>query len=276
VTPSGTPEIINYFGYDDNNMIGPMMDWVDGREKEETPFFLSYITNVSHDPHTTPKAWRERNLSPDKDINKFLNSKACEDDFIQNLMCAFKKKKSFENTLFVFIGDHGTALKDQDSTRWGTHANSHEKAYWVPLFIQSENEWVKSVLPRARTEEVCSALDVLPTVIDLLSGGSDDEMDKIHFKYEGYSLLRKIPDDRPILGVTNPGGHSLVVYQKDKKAVVKGSGEKVFYDLKTDPFEKKAIKNPAKNKNLSGWAKDADRLIRQYHATTQWFYTGWQ
>jgi hypothetical protein len=55
--------------------------------------------------------------------------------------------------------------------------------------------------------------------------------------YEGSSLVRRSKRDRLHISLINPGGHSTVFWQADKKAVLKGYSDAVFYDLQLDPQE---------------------------------------
>ncbi|RYE26463.1 MAG: UDP-N-acetylmuramoyl-L-alanine--D-glutamate ligase, partial [Sphingobacteriales bacterium] len=140
-------------------------------EKKE-PFFAIIQTANNHRPYTIPSedlSFFNKLSFPDDSLKKYgfsnneeLNAFRYMDFCIQKYMHAAAKEKYFNNTLFVFIGDHGIA---------GDAKNLLPKVYseysliseHVPLLFYYPGH----VQPQ-RIHEVSSQLDVMPTIAGIL------------------------------------------------------------------------------------------------------------
>ena len=77
-------------------------------------------------------------------------------------MEAAKKEAYFNNTIFVFVGDHG--LRGNPGTRFpAVYSRQGIHAEHVPLLF-----YAPGILQPARVHDVCSQLDILPTLGGLL------------------------------------------------------------------------------------------------------------
>ena len=135
----------NYFGYDDDVFLKPMMDWVDKQRKKETPFFLSYLTGVTHDPYNIPprQTWYPKTFSNDGSANGYLNGIAYTDDFLRKLMSKFESRGLMDSTLFVFVGDHGGDFADRGPT-FKTWSTPFEEAFNVGVsFHTKRQKWTQ-------------------------------------------------------------------------------------------------------------------------------------
>lgn len=136
--------------------------------KATKPFFAIVQTADNHRPFTIPKDDAdaiEKKQIPKEELEKYGFESIEEyyafryaDYSIQQFMETAKKEKYFDNTIFVFIGDHGVA---------GDASNIYPKAWTeqrlteehVPLLFYAP----KLLIPEKRNE-VVSMIDVLPTV----------------------------------------------------------------------------------------------------------------
>ena len=138
---------------------------------EPKPFFAVIQTADNHRPYTIPKEdraeFRDVKLSDDSlhqfgfqrndELNAFRFTDFCFKKFIE----AAQQEKYFNNTIFVFVGDHGIR---------GDAGNMFPKAwtdngltsFHVPLLFYSPG-----LLTSARYSSNCSQLDVLPTIAGL-------------------------------------------------------------------------------------------------------------
>ena len=140
--------------------------------KEQTkPFFAVIQTADNHRPYTIPEedkgAFPLKKYSTDS-LKKFgfqsndeLNAFRYTDFSYETFIEAAKKEKYFNNTIFVFVGDHGIR---------GDAGNMFPKAWsaeglttqHVPLLF-----YAPSLLAAARINKTCSQLDLLPSATAL-------------------------------------------------------------------------------------------------------------
>lgn len=135
------------------------------------PFFAVIQTADNHRPYTIPKEDQEEfkkvNIPVDSlrqhgfenldELNAFRYTDFCYQKFME----AASKEKYFNNTLFVFIGDHG--IPGNAGTMFPEAWTAQRlTTMHVPLLIYNPS----LVAPR-RTGNICSQVDVLPTIAGL-------------------------------------------------------------------------------------------------------------
>jgi phosphoglycerol transferase MdoB-like AlkP superfamily enzyme len=140
--------------------------------KQKQPFFAIIQTADNHPPYTIP----------DEDLTEFKKITLPEDslekngfksadeynafrytDFsFQKFIEAAKKKPYFNNTVFVFVGDHGIGgTTDMFPKAWTDQTLT---SVHVPLLF-----YAPGLLQPSRRSNVCSQLDVLPSIAGLVS-----------------------------------------------------------------------------------------------------------
>ena len=140
--------------------------------EQNKPFFSIIQTADNHRPYTIPAEDRGEfkivSYSADTlkkygfdDIGQ-LNAFRYTDFCFQKFMQAAAREKFFRNTIFVFVGDHGLRgdagdMFPRSFTKQGILAEH------VPLLFYSPGK-----LPARRITDVCSQLDILPTVANLI------------------------------------------------------------------------------------------------------------
>lgn len=138
--------------------------------KQKDPFFAIVQTADNHRPFMIPageKGFRPV-VVPDDSLKKYgfeslaeFNSFRYSDYCIQQFMEAAKKEAYFNNTIFVFVGDHGvsgnaTAVYGDVWTRERLTDEHIPLLFYAPRMLQPE-----------RRKDVVSQIDVLPTVAAL-------------------------------------------------------------------------------------------------------------
>lgn len=140
-------------------------------KEEKKPFFAIIQTADNHRPYTIPEEDRPyvdtRPVSKDSlrsfgfESNEELFAFRYTDHCFRVFMEAAQKEKYFENTIFVFIGDHGTP----------GNANRMFPKSWTDQALTSEHVpllfYAPKLLQPARISRVCSQLDVLPSIAGL-------------------------------------------------------------------------------------------------------------
>jgi phosphoglycerol transferase MdoB-like AlkP superfamily enzyme len=139
--------------------------------RQNKPFFAIIQTADNHRPFTIPA--RDTNAFKRQFIDKEelmrygfesleeYNAFRYADFSFRNFIEAAKKQKYFDNTIFVFVGDHGVS---------GNAANVYSSA-WTDQRLTEEHVpllfYAPKLLPPQKRDDVVSQIDVLPTVAGL-------------------------------------------------------------------------------------------------------------
>lgn len=140
-------------------------------KEQNKPFFAVIQTADNHRPYTIPKedeaSFKKLSFSTDSlkrfgfESNEELNAFRFTDYCYQQFIEAAKKEKYFDNTIFVFVGDHGIrgSAGEMFPKCWTEQGLTCEH---VPLLF-----YAPKLLQPKRVHEVCSQVDVLPSVAAL-------------------------------------------------------------------------------------------------------------
>ena len=169
-------------------------------KKQDKPFFAIIQTADNHRPYTIPAEDRESftliTYSSDSlrrfgfESNEEMNAFRYTDYCYRQYMEAAKKEAYFNNTLFVFVGDHGIRYNgtlEHFPKSWTEQGLTCEH---VPLLFYAPN-----LLAPKKVETVCSQLDILPSVARLAgipyrnTGFGRDLFDTANKIKEGYAFI---------------------------------------------------------------------------------------
>ena len=173
-------ENCNYFGYEDDIMIGPALAWID---RQQGPFVLTLSTLVGHHDYDVPNDFPTADYVDDPMHNRYLNARAYIDAFLGKIYRGFEERGLIDNTVFVFIGDHGEGFGEH--RRLQHDDVIYEEGLRVPMLLTGPG-----IAPQ-RIDGLRQQQDLLPTVLGLLGyhfrGGalSGDDL----FKSEGHEQL---------------------------------------------------------------------------------------
>ncbi|KAJ5762274.1 uncharacterized protein N7511_005656 [Penicillium nucicola] len=244
-------EKINYFGYAETEVSPYIKDMINETLSQNKRLFLSHFTSTTHHPWGTPEGYRREKYFGDKHhsqheaMDDFLNANSFVDAWLEELMGMLADAGIANETLTVFVGDHGQAFRE-DSPVTGTYQNPHISNFRVPLLFHHP------LLPRLHINVNGSAMSILPTILDLLiTTSSLNELDTtiaqdLINEYEGQSLIRPYRTSHNgreawNMGVINAGGTMLSV---GSAAVpwrlnlpLNNDFEYRFTDLEKDPLE---------------------------------------
>ena len=288
--------------------VGKLYDWA--REDDDRPFFLMTSLSHPHDPYIADQAsWDiysgdeiDLPLLPYGSIDSDPHSERLrdllginqidwDDERVRTIRHAYYANISYvdtkfqqvlnaledcgyaDDTIIVFSSDHGDMMGERGLFQ---KRNFFENSVRVPLIISTP----KRYQPGQRIEALVSLLDLLPTMVDLAGGSTEDHAEPL----EGVSLLSimegsQLEQDRPIYAemlsetTTSP---LLMVRQGDWKFVWSMIDPPLLFDLKNDPHEKTNLANNIKllniaadfeNKVLSRWK--VEQLDQEVRASQQ-------
>ena len=140
--------------------------------QQTSPFTAIIQTADNHRPYTIPaedkatftlwnidsKTLQENGFASNEELNAFRYVDFC----IEHFMEAAKKEKYYNETIFVFVGDHGIAgnAGKQFPNAWtegGLTANHVPLLFYAPKYLEPK-----------QYNFLCSQLDVMPTIAGLL------------------------------------------------------------------------------------------------------------
>ena len=159
---------VDVWGISDKNLFLE----ANGILKERTkPFFAIIQTADNHRPFTIPEedrvAFQMTNVADDElkksgfENNDELNAFRFTDFCYKKFMDAAKQEKYFDNTIFIFVGDHGIRgnAADMFPKSWTAQGLVCEH---VPLLF-----YAPKLLAPKRIHEVSSQVDILPSIASL-------------------------------------------------------------------------------------------------------------
>ena len=159
---------LNVWGISDKNLF---LEANDVLKKQQNPFFAIIQTADNHRPFSIPeedKDFEKRILPPDslqkygfesqEEFQAFCYSDYC----FKKFMDAAKNQPYFNNTIFVFTGDHGVEGEagKMYPAAWTANRLSDEH---VPLLFYSP-----ALLTPQKRNEVVSQIDILPTIAGMI------------------------------------------------------------------------------------------------------------
>ena len=146
----------NIWGVCDENLFARAIKEADASHAAGKPFFNFVLTTSNHRPYTYPDG---RISIPSKSGR---NGGVMYADYsIGKFMEEARKHPWFDDTVFVFVADHGASSSGREEIKQGNHH--------IPLIIYAP----KFIKPE-RHDQPISQIDAVPTLLSLL-----------HFKYTG-------------------------------------------------------------------------------------------
>ena len=232
----------NYFGYEDDIMLGPSRAWLE-ENAHKGPFMAGYLTVTPHHNYVVPVRYGKKTFSEDETLNKYLNTIRYQDFFLKNLFDQYKALGLYDDTIFIILGDHGEGFGEHGLEQ---HDNTiYEEGLHVPFIVHDPRR------PEGgRIETPINQLDILPTVADLLGyrieGGS----------YPSTSMF-SAPEDRTLMASCYQEQTCLASIKNGEKYIYSyGNREEEYYDLTEDPNERNNLIEEQSEGKIDGLRKD--------------------
>ena len=233
--------IEQYTGYCTDVWFREAMSWIRRQARAERPFLVYLPTNAPHVPLWAPQKYVEPYLGRvESRVAKFFGMIANIDENIGLLTQLLDELGVADNTIFVFLGDNGTAQGESvfNAGMRGKKRSLYDGGHRVPLFVR----WPAGDLGVPRDiDALAHAQDVLPTLLDLSAVPAPDQAD-----FDGVSLGPLLKGEQQDLSdrmlVVQYGG----VFEKHRDAAVMWNkwrlvNGKELYDLGKDPGQKNDV-----------------------------------
>lgn len=148
------------------------------------------------------------------------------DHQIGRIISALVEQHLMDNTIFLFVSDHGEMLGDH---LWSRKCLPYEGSAHVPMFISGPERYI------GKHHRICNDLvelrDVMPTLLELAGAPIPDSVN-------GKSMMH--PVEREYIHGEHPLGedsNQFIVTGKDKYIWFSQTGKEQYFDLEKDPHE---------------------------------------
>ena len=142
-------DVVNNFGVSDSCLFSKAVSVLREQAKTGRPFMATLLTVSNHPPYCLPEGFKAKHSAPEFSIVEYA------DHCIGQFMAKVSREPWADNTIFVFLGDHGKTVGPADCAL-------PESYNHIPLIIHG-----KGIVPREVTDMACQ-IDVAPTILGLL------------------------------------------------------------------------------------------------------------
>ena len=143
-------KVVNSFGVQDDFLYQYAVPVLSQTAREGKPFFAALLSISNHPPYVIPKDFKAHSNTDELRIVEFA------DHALKEFIDRARQEEWFDNTIFVFVGDHGKLV--------GTPRSDMPLSFnHVPLFIYSP----ATIEPR-QIDDLGGQTDIAPTLLGLL------------------------------------------------------------------------------------------------------------
>lgn len=233
-------------------------------KQQTSPFFAVIQTADNHRPYTIPEEdkgeFNMLSFSADSlkrfgfESNEEMNAFRYTDFGYQKFMEAAKKEAYFDNTLFVFVGDHGIRYNgtlEYFPKSWTEQGLTCEH---VPLLF-----YAPKLLQPKRVSDVCSQVDILPSIASAIG-----------IPYKNNSMGRNLFDTAALhIRTAPPAERYAFVIDHDVKTI--GLAGNKYYYLKNFKTGKEELVSMTGNEPIPVNA-ETDSIKRSLQRLTDAYY----
>ena len=232
-------------GLEEQAMMPNIKSWLD---KQKQPFLLGVLTLTGHFPtDKTPKTWKHIKLHDDDRVNSYLNTVRYVDDFVASLYKEFESRNLLDDTIFVFVNDHGNHYDTRKS-----FSEPLETTTRVPMIIWDSDLGEKG---GSRVTGLRQHTDIVPTILEMLGIGISGG------KTYGSSLLK--PSKNESVHFTCKLRTCLGRIDNDWRFILRPNGEQELYKLHGDSYNDENLIGSISSTQASEWAKEIEVWAEQ-------------
>lgn len=247
------------------NTVSVFLRQIDQAHQKRRSFLGIYYSFVAHWPypdygpefHRFPnnsKRYAEMNGS--ERYNRYRNNLYLLDTQIRRIVDHLRSHRLLDETLLVFVGDHGEAFGQHESN-WVHSRKSFEENYQTPAIFFNPRLFSPKIVAYNT-----SHVDILPTLLQALGRPYEPEL------FQGESLLRGPPRRKQLFLYGNENTLSAVNDDRIKIQIALRKGTCWAYHLASDPFEKKPVgceSHRQQVQDLLYYSKFQGQFLRQYN-----------
>ncbi len=232
-----TSEIKTALGVPDDYLFRHSIPILNEMSESKKPFFAAFMTASDHGPYYIPDYFKPKNSKIENQIVEYA------DYSLRKFITLAQKQEWFDNTLFVFIADHGSPNDaDYDVSLSLNH---------VPFLFYAPN-----LIPESRVfTEMAGQIDVFPSIMGLLG-----------LPFENNTLgINLFEHDRPYIYFNVDDKYA--VLDNDWLMIVKRDGHKGLYKYRSKDSMNYLEEESARSKEMKKYA-ESNIQTYQYVLTT--------
>lgn len=194
----------------------PVFDFIDHATAEKKPFFLWYAPMMPHTPHTPPDRlfakYKAKGVASDH-VARYYAMVEWFDETCGQLIDRIEAKGLTRNTVFVYLADNGW-IQQENGTGYAPRSKqtANEGGTRQPTLFS----WPGVIQPGSRGEQLCSSVDIVPTLLAAAGAGIPSNL-------PGINLLPILKSGQPtprkvVLGETF--AHDIVNLERPEDSLV--------------------------------------------------------
>lgn len=178
--------------------------WIDSMNVQKQPVLATLLSLSSHEPFEIPGKENKGN-----EVQKFLNSVSYTDDCIRKVLNKASQTKWFDNTIFLFVADHGKKMGIPGMETYEPGFYHIPLIFWGPA--------LKDSLKTRQIDRVVSQTDIPATIVQSIFG----------IEKHGFEFSRNLLGHNPGISFYHFHDGFGIVFDKGY-AAWSNSGKKVF------------------------------------------------
>lgn len=250
----------------------PVFDFIDMAQREDKPFFIWYAPFLPHTPHNPPADLLEKykKVAPTVPIAKYWAMCEWFDQTCGQLLDRLDEKGLSENTLVVYVCDNGW-INEANASRYAPKSkrSQYDGGTRTPIMFR----WLGKVEPKMDKTNLCSSIDMVPTVLAALGIEKTPAMEGLNMlDAEAVTARKTIYGEileHDIVHMSDPGpslkwrwiieGDWKLILPYTERAAMKDSPVEL-YNITEDPHEQNV---------LTG--KNVDKMIELREKLDAWW-----
>ncbi|OAR01949.1 hypothetical protein LLEC1_06843 [Akanthomyces lecanii] len=125
---------INYFGFEEPHLLDYMRDAFASARRDDARVLLTHVTSTTHHPYKMPANETVVPLGHGgrlEQMSDYINSVGYDDRWLGQILQLLDEEQVADETLVVFVGDHGISLPENDKP--ASYYNPNTGCNHVPL-----------------------------------------------------------------------------------------------------------------------------------------------
>lgn len=231
--------------------LAPIAEFISKTKSEGNPYFLWYAPFLPHTPHNPPADLlaKYEKLAPSVPMAKYWAMCEWFDQTVGELREVIAEHGDADNTIIVYVCDNGW-INELDESRYAPKSkrSQYDGGIRTPIMVH----WPTRLSPKKDETHLASSIDLVPTVMALLSMEPDADLPGIDLSNDAALDSRKTLFgeilEHDIVSMDDPKTSlmyrwairdNLKLILPNPLRVADGSVE--LFDLATDPWEEKNL-----------------------------------
>ncbi|HPQ07829.1 MAG TPA: sulfatase-like hydrolase/transferase [Bacteroidia bacterium] len=218
-------EIKTTLGVPDDYMFKFSIPVINQLYHQNQPFFVAFLTASDHQPYYIPEYFHPKNKEPNLQIVEYA------DWSLKQFIKMASQQKWFDNTIFVFVADHGAYIDAQYDIAMNY--------FHIPLII-----YAPKLISKYNYKDIGSQIDLFPTLMGILKN-----------KYVNNTLGIDLLKEKRKYAIVNDDD-KIGIIDSSYLCIMKDNGSKIeLYHYKNNDKKNYYDENKAKGDEMAEYAK---------------------